>query len=171
MDKSQRTSLIIAIAIPIALIVVVGLGTWVPSLFLETEYDFVYQHSQDYSYSPTMRYEVQDHHLVLLPSKKNKDAEQPKDFFRYDSSEDKIFPLSLEDVQQLNFISSTTSPDGYEISTNNYRSGGIMTEVLFNRPTRSVRLQKGSARKRLKIGSNNRNLYRFRFVGWVAPEK
>lgn len=169
-DKTQQTSLKIAVALPLVFIAIVAVLTWVPSMFIETQYDFIYQYPGNYYYPyRDKEYDVQNGRVVLLPSDDENEVNTPTNFYVFDTSKNSASPLSFEEVQKFEIISRTTSPDGYEIATDSYRSGGIIDDILFDTSTRSVRLKKGAASKKLNIDSGSRYLYNFRFVGWINP--
>ncbi|MEZ0223174.1 MAG: hypothetical protein ACAH83_01360 [Alphaproteobacteria bacterium] len=95
--------------------------------------------------------------------------------FGFPEDMDKIETMredTVEATKNLKLSTTLTSPDGYEMSYENYRHRGLVNELLFDFGSHSseMRLRKGPSSVRLTTGNNQ---YPFsygnaNFVGWVV---
>lgn len=74
--------------------------------------------------------------------------------------------IETTQFEDLKFSSSLISPDGFELTRNDYRDGNIMTEIFsgHRRNKRAMVLRKDSASFEIK---GLENVYGFRVIGWV----
>jgi len=179
--------IILAFALPIALIFSVAAYSYFPSLFLKTEYNFVYatcDPANDYYY----RYDC-DKYLQKLYSVNNNvikindinplqdsDNDGVKDIdenyvtrlFFHDTSLNESKEITFEETLKLNLRNTITSPDGVAIESKWDRGGDFF--LFFNGSSRYGHyLTKGSKSRKLNLINDDNSYYRrnFKFIGWV----
>lgn len=187
----KNFALVLAFTLPIVLIVVVGLSVYLPSLFLSTDYNFIYTSCTDgTNYYPyrcdnylQKRYVVVNHALVLNPVDTTQDADKNgiPDFnerytdrvFLHDTKKNVSREITLAEAQSMKLDSLLTSPDGVTVSNYYDRSGGDFF-FIFGGGSSSYGyyLTKGGSRSKINlINGTDQYYYRnnFQFVGWVLP--
>ncbi len=186
----KNFALLLAFILPILLIVIVALTTYLPSLFLKTNYDFVYSSCTDgNSYYPyncntylKNRYTVSNEKLVVnnvdLTQDLNKDG--VPDFkqnysdriFYHDTKNNQSREITLKEAQSMKLSDLLTSPDGVNVSSRYDRVGG--GDFLFfggGYSSYGYYLTKGNSRSKINLINNNDRYYdnNFQFIGWVLP--
>lgn len=186
----KNFAIVLAFALPVALIAVVALSTYLPSVFISTDYNFVYSSCTDggnyYSYRCDnylqKRYSVVNNKLVV----NDIDPEQDSDndgipdikesytarLFFHDTEKNESREITLDEVQTLALNELLTSPDGITISSHYDRGGDFF---LFGGGSSSYGyyLTKGKGKSKLNlINRDDRYYYRdnFQFIGWVLSE-
>jgi len=180
---------LLAFLLPVALIVVVTLSTYIPSKFLKTDYDFIYSTCTDgvnsYSYRCDnylqKRYSVSEGNLVVndIDPKQDSDNDGIMDInenytariFLHDTKKNESREITQEDAQKLSLNSLLTSPDGVTVSSG-YSGGSDVVFLFDGRSSYNYYLTKGRSKSKLNlINSNGRYYYRdnFQFIGWVLP--
>lgn len=180
--------LILAFSLPVVLIGVVALSSYLPSRFLSTNYNFVYTLCTDgvnsFSYycerSMVPQYQVQEGKLVVVPVDPKQDVNGngvpdvnekfSRRFFLHDTQKNVSTEITIDQAKSLQFSDLLTSPDGLSVSSG-YSSGGDF--FLFGGGSSyGYYLTKGKARTRMNlINSGDRYYYgdNFQFMGWVLP--
>lgn len=186
----KNFAVLAAFALPILLIIVVIITAYVPSLFVSTDYNFIYSvctTGGDYNYYNRCnidlqnRYSVSDGKLVVNEADPTKDSDRDgipdnkeEDYrlriFLHDTGKNESREIKLEEAQMLKLNDLLTSPDGVTISTQ-YNQG---TDFLFfgGNSNYGLYLTKGGSRSRLElINPAERYYYRenFQFIGWILP--
>lgn len=180
--------LILAFALPIILIIVVALGSYLPSLFISTNYNFVYTSCTDgrsYYYQCNgymqKRYSVIDNKIVVneidptldldkngVPDAKDLISER---IFLHDTKKNESREITLEETQALSLNNLLTSPDGVTVSSN-YARGGDFFPFGGGASSFGYYLTKGNSRSKLNLINTTDQYYsqnNFHFVGWVSP--
>lgn len=185
----RNFALILAFLLPITLIVLVALSTYLPSLFLSTDYNFVYTSCTDgrsYPYSCDnylkKRYAVSNGRLTLYPIDTTEDlnGDGNPDFngqytdriFLHDTQKNESREISLTEAQTLTLESLLTSPDGVTVSGHYNRSGGGFFPFDGGSSSFGHYLTKGKSRSKLNlINSSDQYYYQnnFQFIGWALP--
>lgn len=187
----KNFAIVLAFALPILLIIIIALSTYVPSLFLSTDYNFVYSTcDQSTTYYPYQcdnylqkRYSVVDNKLVVnnIYSRSDSDNNGIPDidenykvhFFLYNTTNNESREITIEEVQKLNLSSLLTSPDGVTVSNHYDRNGNFF--FLFNgNSSHGYYLTKGNAKNKLNLVNQDNRYYRedkFHFIGWVLPNR
>lgn len=183
--------LLLAFLLPILLIAIVALSAYVPSLFISTNYNFIYTACTDgnnyYRYSCDTylqkRYVVVDSKLVVnavdITQDLNKDG--VPDFkegytdriFLHDTKNNQSREITLDEAKTLTLNNLLTSPDGVTVSGKYNRNGGS-DFFIFGGGSSSYNyyLVKGNSSSKINlINSTDRYYYQnnFQFVGWVLP--
>ncbi len=183
----KNFAIVLAFALPVLLIAGITLSAYLPSLFLSTDYNFIYATCTDGRYYNCgaylqKRYSVVNGRLVENPV----DPDQYLDdgirdvneqitprIFLHDTEKNESREISREEAQLLSLSNLLTSPDGVTVSSSYNRSPDIF--FIFNtRSSYGYYLTKGRARSRLDlIHSDSRYYYpeNFHFIGWVLPAR
>jgi len=188
----KNIAILLAFILPIVLIAVVALSTYLPSLFLSTSYNFVYTSCADginYYYSDNCdnylqkRYSVVGNKLVAnnidptLDSDNDKTPDINENYtariFLHDTAKNESREITFEEAQALTLNSLITSPDGVTVSSHYDRNGGDFF-FIFGGGSSSYGyyLTKGKSRDKLNLINNTDQYYyrnNFQFVGWVLP--
>lgn len=189
----KNFAILLAFILPILLIVIVALSTYLPSLFISTDYNFVYTScadNRDYYYPYNCnnylqkRYSVVDNKLVLndvdLTQDLNKDgvADYKQNYtariFLHDTKKNESREISLAEAKMLTLNNLLTSPDGITVSSNYSYSGGGGFFIFDGggRSSYGYYLTKGKNKAKLNLINNTDQYYyqnNFQFIGWVLP--
>lgn len=179
--------ILVAFLLPIALIVIIALVTYLPAIFINTNYNFVYATcNEGEDYYPYQcgkylqdKYSVVDGKLVVnnidnkLYNESNNIKENYKArIFLHDTQKNESREITLEEAQTLTLNSLLTSPDGITISSSYDRGADFI--FFFDRDNSyDYYLTKGRSRRKLNlINRDDRYYYRdnFQFIGWVLPQ-
>jgi len=187
----KNFAILIAFLLPITIIVIVALSTYVPSLFLSTDYNFIYTSCTDgsnyYSYNCgnylKNRYSVVNNKLVVNSVGPTQDSDKngipdikenyTARIFLHDTKKNESREITIEEAQTLTLNSLLTSPDGVTVSSN-YDRGSDFFLVFDGRSSYGYYLTKGRSRSKLNlINNDDRYYYRdnFKFIGWQLPER
>ncbi len=187
----KNFALLLAFILPIALILIVALSMYLPSLFLSTDYNFVYSSctdSKNYHQYPCdnylqKRYLVVDNKLLVnsVDMTQDYDKNGVPDFsekytdriFLHDTKKNESREITIEEAQTLTLNNLLTSPDGVTVSSHNDR-GGSGFPFIFDGGSSSYGyyLTKGKSRSKINlINSSDQYYYQnnFQFIGWVLP--
>ncbi len=173
--KKKNIPLLIGILIPILMTLFIALSIYLPQLFLDPQYDFLYVSGDNYSYS-FPKYVVEDGAVV-----KREPTEKEKEQYRYRYDESVLYTydaetntstvISFEDAQNFKLNPNSVSPDGFEV-TNSRRNYSLFSEVFgggYRGSGYVIRKKDGSGAGK-KIDVNTRNgsyYYGFKFLGWI----
>ena len=184
----KNFAIILAFVLPVALIVVIALSSYLPSLFLSTDYNFVYASFSDNNYSYRCsnylqsRYSVVNGKLVInsIDPVQDTDRDGVPDinenytvrFFIHDTANNESREITSEEVQSLNLSGLLTSPDGVTVSSD-YDRGGDFFPFFDGNSSYGYYLTKGRSRTKLNLINTDKNGYyyqgNFRFMGWIIP--
>ena len=185
----KNFALVLAFVLPIALIVIVALSTYLPSLFLTTNYDFIYTSCTNgttyYAYQCDSylqkRYSVVNKKIVVnqvdLTQDLNKNGvpdtnEKYTDrIFFHDTKKNESREITLEEAQAMTLDSLLTSPDGVTVS-GYYNRGGDFFIFGGGSSSYGYYLMKGNSRSKLNLINTTDQYYyqnNFQFMGWVLP--
>ena len=189
----KNFAILLAFILPIVLIIVVALSTYLPSLFISTDYNFVYTSCTDgtnryyYPYNCDnylqKRYAVVNNKLVVNAVDPALDLNNDKipDFkenytariFLHDTQKNESREITLEEAQTLTLNNLLTSADGVTVSGYYDRNGGDLF-FIFDGGSSSYGyyLTKGKSKSKLNLINNTDQYYyrnNFQFIGWVLP--
>jgi len=170
--------LIIAFSLPVLLIVVIAVVSYLPSLLISTDYNFVYSSCTDrtnyYSYRCDdylqKRYSVVDGQIVVSDVDPVEEGYTAR-LFLHNTKSNETREITLKEAESLDLNELITSPDGVSVSSQ-YDRGADLFLVFNGGSTHGHYLVKGSARSKLNlINSEDRYYYRdnFQFIGWTLP--
>ena len=185
----KNFAILLAFILPILLIAIVALSTYIPSLFLSTGYNFVYSSCTDganyYSYRCDnylqKRYSVVNNRLVAnyIDPAQDSDKDGVPDInenytariFLHDTKKNESREITIEEAQSMKLNGLLTSPDGITVSSNYDRGDGFF--LLFDQGSSyNYYLTKGKSKSKLNlVNQDDRYYYRdnFQFIGWVLP--
>lgn len=185
----ENFAIVIAFSLPVILILVIALSTYLPSLFISTSYNFIYSSCTDaanyYSYRCDNylqeRYSVVDSKLVINDIDPNQDSDNDgisdisenytARLFLYDTKNNETREITLEEAETFTLNKLLTSPDGVTVSSHYDRKADFL--FLFdNDSSYGHYLMKGKAKSKLNlINTEDRYYYQnnFQFIGWVLP--
>lgn len=186
----KNFAILLAFLLPVLLIIIVAISTYLPSLFISTDYNFIYTSCADgrdyYPYNCNnylqKRYSVADNKLVLndvdLFQDLNKDG--VADFkqgygariFLHDTKKNESREITLAEAQALTLNNILTSPDGVTVSSNYSYNGGGFFIFDGGRSTFGYYLTKGKGKSKLNLINTSDQYYyqnNFQFIGWVLP--
>ena len=187
----KNFAIVLAFVLPVALIAIIALSTYLPSLFLSTNYNFVYSSCTDgTNYYPyycnnylQKRYSVVNGKIVVNSMDPAQDSDKDgipdinenytARIFLHDTKKNESREITLEEAQALSLNGLLTSPDGVTVSSNYDRGADFF--FLFNGGSSyGYYLTKGKSRSKLNlINNDDRYYYRdnFQFIGWVLPAR
>ncbi len=187
----KNFTILLAFILPVALIAIVALSTYLPSLFLSTDYNFIYSSCTDgtnyYSYRCDnylqKRYSVVNNKLVVNAVDPTQDSDKDgildinenytARIFLHDTKKNESREIALEEAQTLSLNGLLTSPDSVTVSSSYDRSGGDFF-FIFGGGSSSYGhyLTKGKSRSKLNLINRDDTYYyrdNFQFIGWVLP--
>lgn len=171
--------ILLAFALPIIFIAIIALSTYLPSLFISTDYNFIYSSCTDgsnyYSYRCDgylqKRYSVMDDKLIIntIP---DVDEGYTARIFLHNTEKNESREITVEEAQTFMLNGLLTSPDGVTVSSYYNRGAGFF---LFDAGSSyGYYLTKGKIRSKLNfINQDNQYYYRdnFQFIGWILSKK
>ena len=184
----KNFAIVLAFALPIALITIVALSAYLPSLFFSVKHNFIYSSCMEgANYYPyycgkylQKHYSVVEGKIVVNPIDPAQDADKngvldinesyTARIFLHDTEKNESREITLKEAQTLSLNGLLTSPDGVTVSSNYTR-----TEFFFpfgGSSSSGYYLTKGKSRSKLNlINSDGRDYYQdnFQFIGWVVP--
>ena len=184
----KNFAIILAFALPIVLILVVALTIYVPSLFISTNYNFIYSScTAGTNYYPYYCNNYLQRLHSVASGKLVENAIDPlEDFdknglpdinenytariFLHDTQKNESVEITLEEAKELSLNGLLTSPDGVTISSNYERGSGFF--LFDGGSSYGYYLTKGKSRSRLNLINRDDSYYyrdNFQFLGWVLP--
>lgn len=176
--------IVLAFILPVALIAIVALSVYLPSLFLSTNYNFVYSACTDqannYFYQCDnylqKRYSVVNNKLIvndMLDLDNDINKNYTARLFLHDTKKNESREITVAEAQGLNLSGLLTSPDGVAVS-GHYNKGSNFFLFFGSNSSYDYYLTKGKSKSKLNlINSHDRYYYRnnFQFIGWILPNK
>ncbi len=185
----QNLSLVLAFSLPIILIIIVAASTYLPSLYLSTNYNFIYSVCTDgtnYNHYYCNKYlknrlEVVNGKLVVQDINPTLDSDNDgipdinesykERIFLHDTAKNESREITIEEARELSLNNLLTSPDGISVSSD-YSNGADFLFLFDGGSSYGYYLMKGNNRSKLNlINSEDRYYYQdnFQFIGWVLP--
>lgn len=181
--KKENIPLVVGLAIPVILVVILGLVIYMPRLFIEPQYDFIYAVGDYPSYvnaatNQQIEYTVFNGELIkrVTPYDREKKVYQTNDteFYRYDVSAKNNIRLADEDVMRVDLDTAKKSPDGFELNYGN-DAENIFEGIFGGGRDYSERvLEKGAVALPVNLTGAGGIDYSYRndwhFIGWVVEK-
>lgn len=162
----NNLTLIIGLSIPIIMTIVVTLIVYLPGLFIQPKYDFVYVVGKNYPYY--QQYSVSGGKIIKKPVNINNNYKAVDDsqIFVYDVVKNTAKEITFSEAERLDLNPSKTSPDGFEIT---YGSGGRgYFPFYYSSSDYYTRyIQGNGVSKKLNLQLNGSYYGDFQFIGWV----
>lgn len=160
MDVKKNIPLILGLSIPVLMILFVAGSIYLPGLFAQPEFDFLYATGDDYRYN--RYYSVQNgnliRHEVTYPARA-----EPR-LYLHDISKNESKEISFSEAQELTLNPDLKSPDGFEIDCGR-RTQDIFFIFAYSRRDCSTRFIMGhNTSRKLNVQLSGT---RFQFLGWV----
>jgi len=160
MFKKETLPLIIGIGLPLLLIAYVAATVYLPSLFNEPLYDFIYASGSD------SRYVTVENETVKVNPKPSYRANEPPrkpqfDLYYYDVSKESSKLISVADSQTYELDTSEKSPDSYVVASDRNRSSSFFP-FFYGSSNRGTYLTGHGVSKKV-----SEKYYDLKFLGWV----
>ncbi|MDP3996806.1 MAG: hypothetical protein Q8P86_03900 [bacterium] len=192
----KNFAIVLAFTLPVALIVVLALSVYLPSVFLSTDYNFIYSTCEfganRYPYNCDdylqKRYSVVQGKLVtnavdpvVVNSNPLKDTDgdgiadvvnYTSRIFLHDTEKNESREITLEEAETLSLSGLLTSPDGVTVSSYYNNGGDFFFPFGGGSSSYGYYLTKGRSRSKLNlINRGDRYYYQdnFQFIGWILP--
>ena len=172
MKVKENISLIVGLSIPLLMILFIGLSIYLPGLFVQPRYNFLYASGGDYS--SIKKYDVKNEKLiegdVKYPEKYEGVKKEPK-LFMHDILKNESREISFEEAQKLILDDHTKSPDGFEIVSGGY--GGDIFSLFYSHSNYGKQYIKGhnvSKELNIRMSNSSRDYYyyqNFEFIAWI----
>lgn len=176
--KANNILLIVGISLPLFFIVVLSAFVFVPPLFVNPQYNFIYTANDKY-YGYARRYSnsfyVKDNRIAsksvaiqLNKYDRNIQREEYPTLYIYDTKNNTSKEISLTDARKLSLDSGPSSPDGYNI-TYNVSSSGVFELFGSSRDNNGYYISKNSGKKKLTIVNDgyNNGSQNLKVIGWI----
>jgi hypothetical protein len=183
--KPQNIALIVGICVPLAMILFVAASIYLPSFFVQPQFDFIYSNElQKYNMAPAYpvkegqapeahpyeSYDVKGNRVIKVTLSWFSDSQVPENkLYYYDVKANEARVISFEEAAKYNLITDSKSPDGFEV-TYGTRDGGMFPLFSYSSSDYEARYLKGNnVSKKLNIQTVNTGsgYMNFRFLGWV----
>lgn len=185
----QNLTLVLAFLLPILLIATIALSTYLPSLLLSTNYNFIYatcaNNTGYYEYNCNKylqnRYTVVNGKLLVndtpfvIDSNNDNILDKELDFnsriFVHDTKKNESREITQEEAVGLTLNNLLTSPDGVSVSSD-YSRGAEFLFIFDGGSSYGYYLMKGNSKSKLNLINGEDNYYHrnnFQFIGWVTP--
>lgn len=148
--------LLLLLSVPIAIILVIVAFVYVPRLFANPTYDFIYCDG----YSCDRRYTIDSSNRISVPPGVDHRSYSEATLRYYDVDRDASRPISMGEAAEYQLDPMSKSPDGYTLEHNS--SGGGF--LLWSDYSSSWSLSKGIISKPVSFGDSR---YDKQFIGWV----
>ena len=183
----KNVMVILAFALPMALIAGVAFFAYAPSLFFSPTYDFLYAtcdngasyHTYNCNEYLQKRFSVENGNLVenyvnpevdLNNDGKSDGGETYKArIFLYNAAKNESREIKIEDIKKISLSDLLTSPEGVTVS-NQYDRGADFFPIFGGSSSYGYYFIKGSSRKKINIINNDGGYYyrgNFQLIGWV----
>lgn len=162
---NKRTTLILAISLPFAMVIILGIITYLPGLFIKPQYDFLYSMSNHFIYGIDV-YSIQNEKLSLMIQDSNDGTYGSQDmkFYIYHTADNSSSEISYEKAQELR-LDSKISADGYEVINGKTREG-IFPFSYSIKDYDSYYIRNSNASRKLNINTSS-DYNNFNFIGWI----
>lgn len=157
----KNITFIIGVSIPILMILFVAASIYLPGLFIQPKYNFLYVSGDDYNYYK--QYSVQNGTLTRNETQLGKDVR----LYICDVAKNKSKEVSFEEARKLNLDSNNVSPDGFEIVYGS-RGDGLFSLFFYSSTDYSTHYIIGhNVSKKLNLQLSGSYYRNFRFIGWI----
>lgn len=172
---------LIAILLPILFIIIVTLTAYLPSIFLKTNYDFIYAICEDNTNNYPRsckkylnnKYSIINTKIVLNNDPKTKESSNYESrLFIHDTENNESKEISYTEALDYSYSNLLTSPDGVTVSSG-YQDRADFFIFSSSNSGYEHNLIKGNVKKKLNL-INNSNRYNYEnnfiFIGWIISD-
>ena len=164
------------------------MATYLPSLFISTNYNFIYASCTDganYYQFPCNkylqdRYVVNDGKLIIKPIDKDVDLDKngvpdykekySDRIFLHDTKNNESKEISIDEAQSLVLSNLLTSPDGITVSSHYDNTNNGIFSIFGGSSSYGFYLTKGNFKSKINLVNNLNSYYyasNFEFLGWI----
>jgi hypothetical protein len=166
MELKKNIPLIVGISIPFLMILFVAASIYLPSLFYQPKFDFLYVTGEGYfrEYS----FLVQNGKLIKREIEHKEDY-LPKGeakLFLHDIVKNESREIFYKEAQELKLDSNNKSPDGFEVVYGT-RESGIFPFIFSGRDYKAIYIKGHNVSKKLEVQLSGDYYRNFRFLGWI----
>ena len=168
MDVKNNIPLILGLSIPVLMILFVAASIYLPGLFIQPKFNFLYATGEDSYYNDY--YSVENGRLIKHEIGYPKYSTSPTEprLYIHDVAKNESKEVSFNEAQKFALNPSSQSPDGFEIECGS-RTYGMFLIFIDSGGDCSTRFIKGhNTSKKLNIQLPGNYYYRFQFLGWVT---
>jgi len=167
-NAKKNIPLILGLSIPILMILFVAGSIYLPGLFVQPKFDFLYATGDNYYYD--RYYSVKNGRLIKnevdCPEYYKVNCTEPR-LYIHDIAKNESKEISFSEAQKLALDSSPRSPDGFEIDCGR-RTQSIFFIFVVSNPDCSTRFIKGrNISKKLNLQLSGSHYRGFQFLGWI----
>jgi hypothetical protein len=186
----KHLMVLIAFSLPVLLIIGVAVNALIPSLWLTTNYNFIYAACSDdgnYYYYDCNDYLKEQFSVVdgklfindVTAKDRNNDGEIDTQenytarLFLHNTDTNETREITPEEARTYTLNELITSPDGVTVSSH-YDRGADLFLVFDSGSSYGYYLTKGNSKRRLHLfNADDRYYYQnnFEFIGWIMPPK
>jgi hypothetical protein len=167
----KNITLVVGISIPILMILFVAGSIYLPGLFIQPKFNFLYMSGYDYYYFNQYQYFVQNGKLVRseIQRSENQIYQPPREvkLYVYDVAKNESKEISFEEAQNLNLDPSPISPDGFEIVYGSRSESFFPFFFWSERDYNTLYLKGHNVSKKLNLQLSGSYYNNFRFIGWI----
>lgn len=148
------------------MILFVAISIYIPGLFLQPKYNFLYSIGGDYY--PSQVYSVSNNHVTVNPQYAYypNNVSNPQ-LYIHNAVTNESTPVTLDNAENLTLDSSAESPDGYTLESGN-QNDGFFPFFWYSRDYSAEYLVGHNTSKKLNIKNNNTSYYdSIHFLGWI----
>jgi|SRR3990167_6008965 len=166
MTIKEKLPLAVGIGLPLLLIIFVAVFAYLPSLFVQPKYDFVYATSNLSDYET----KVVNGKLTLNPQTRYRYGTQYEyplrepSLYLYNVLEEKSTSITLSQAQIYNLDPSSKSPDGFTVGRAD--SDGVSFFPFFY----GGRYDRGQYLTGKGLSQKVTDNYDFKFIGWIMSQ-
>ncbi|MDZ7726218.1 MAG: hypothetical protein U5L75_01390 [Candidatus Campbellbacteria bacterium] len=181
-----NTVIVLALLLPLLLVLVIFLTTYLPYFSLSSDYNFVYatcENNTRHEPGTLSCDEYLDERFSIVNKRiSDNELDEPQDeegfqvrFFMHNTSTNESREIAFEEARSYELSSLLTAPDGVSFSGPEY-DGGVSFFLFYDSNSSSgYYLTKGGRRQKqnlINVNANYRGYYGdgFRFMGWILAE-
>ena len=167
--NKKNLPLILGFSIPIVMILFVAASIYIPGIFSNPKYNFLYSSGQDY-YSRNI-YQVRNGKLIQVPqptpSYRNYTQYQDPPLYIHNVKTNESTYISFTEALSLHVDTNSESPDGYKIE-DGQSSSGFFPFFWYDRNYYSKYIVGHNVSRKMNIIKSGANYYdSIQFLGWI----
>ena len=161
--KQNKISIVkdisLLLAVPLAIILIVGAFVYIPRLLAHPKYNFLYSTCQDYDCVGS--YVVDGSRIMTTGTSEDYRADFPQPSLRYyDVASGSSHAISMSSAKSLQLDNSSRSPDGYTLKQDSSDSGLLFWSSSDN----NWYLKDGAMQKSVNLPTDSTPV---KFIGWI----
>lgn len=167
----KNLTLFIGILVPVLMIIFVAASIYLPGIFVQPKYNFLYISGNDSYFYSQFQYIVENEQLIKsqnkLPEEQIYYQKEVIKIYYYDVNKNESREINFEEAQKFKIDSNNISPDGFEV-VNGTQGGGFFPIFYYsNGDYNNLYLKGHNVSKKLNLILNGARYDNFRFIGWI----